>query len=192
MDTLVHRKDSIVMTAIDVMNEFGVQAISTKEVAKREGVTESAIFKHYPKKMDLIASVLEVYSKYDNDIYNTLKTMDLKPKEAMLYFFELFTSYYESYPAITSITPAFDGLRYHIELEYKIQEIIKDRVQCIKYFIEEGQKCGDIRKDLDKSILADVIIGTFDNICVKWRMTGYSFSLRERSLSAIEMILKAI
>lgn len=191
METLVHRKDSIVITTIDVMNEFGVQALSTKEIARREGITESAIFKHFPKKMDLIVAVLDSYSKYDQDIYTTLKKKKLKPKKAILNYFELYASYYENYPAITSIAPAFDSLRYHPELEDKVSEIIENRTRCIKYFIKKGQCIGEIRKDLDEDTLADIIIGTFNNICLKWRMEGFKFSLEEHSLNAIQTILEA-
>lgn len=189
MISYMHRKESIVLTTIDLMNEFGVQALSTREVARREGITEGAVFKHYPKKTDLLIAVLDYYTKYDQDIMDSIRLKKLDPKEAIIYFIEIFSTYYQSYPAITSINQALDEMRYKPELENKVKLIFNNRLEFITSLIEEGQKKGDISIDLDKTILADIIMGAFHEICLRWRLNDYDFSLKDRCLNAIKIIL---
>lgn len=188
---VIHRRESIVFTTIDVMNEYGVQALSTREVARREGISEGAIFKHFPKKKDLIMAVLEYFSKYDEDIFNSIKTKNLESKEAIFYFVEIYTTYYQNYPAITSIAQALDEMRYNPELEEIVKSILNNRLEFLTKIIEQGQCNGDIKKDVDKVTLADIIIGTLQGICLRWRVANYEFSLKKNSLQATQMILEA-
>lgn len=189
--TLIHRKESIVFTTIDVMNEYGVHALSTREVAKREGVSESAIFKHFPRKKDLIIAVLDYFSKYDKDIFDSINLKNFQTKDALIYFVEVYTTYYQNYPAITSITQALDEMRYNPDLEDKVKSILNDRLEFMTKLIEQGQLNGDIKKETDKVTLADIIFGTLQGICLRWRMANYQFSLKENSLQATQMIIEA-
>ncbi|MBC7958555.1 MAG: TetR/AcrR family transcriptional regulator, partial [Vallitaleaceae bacterium] len=134
--TLMIRKESIVLTAIDLMNEFGVQALSTKEIAKREGISEGAVFKHYPRKSDLVLAVLDYFSKYDKDIYEAIEKRGLKPKEAIAYVIDAYATYYQGYPAITAITQAYDEMRYSPVLVGKIDAILRTRLDAFRKLVE--------------------------------------------------------
>ncbi|PKM95220.1 MAG: TetR/AcrR family transcriptional regulator [Firmicutes bacterium HGW-Firmicutes-1] len=189
---VIHRRESIVLTTIDVMNEYGVQALSTREVARREGISEGAIFKHFSKKKDLMIAVLEYFSKYDDDIFSSTKIEKLESKEAILNFVDIYTTYYQNYPAITSIAQALDEMRYNPELEEIVKSILNNRLEFLTKIIEQGQFNGDIKKDVDKVTLADIIFGTLQGICLRWRVDNYEFSLKKNSLQATQMILEAL
>lgn len=190
-DKAMYRKESIVLNTIDVINEFGVHSVSTKEVAKRMGVSEGTIFKHFPKKNNLIHAVLEHYSQYDDDIFITSRTNKIHPKEAIIFYVDSYMTYYENYPAITAITQAFDVLRYIPELEDKAKSIFNSRLRFMKELVEEAQKRGVICKDADSDELADILTSTCRGICLKWRMNNFSFPLKEKTLNAVCMLLDA-
>lgn len=192
MEGIIPRKESIVVTTIDVMNEFGVQALSTREVAKREGVSESAIFKHYPKKSDLIYAVLDAYSKGEQEIFDSIVKKDLEVKQAIVSFIENYTTYFQDYPAITSIAQGLDEMSYHPAHKDQVKLIIENRHNFMTQLIERGQKGGEIKGDSDKELLAEVIMGTLNGICLNWRIGNYDFSLKEHSLSAVQIILKSV
>jgi len=188
--SLILRKEHIVITTIDVMNEQGVQAVSTKEIAKREGVSEGAIFKYFPKKADLIIAVLNYFSQYDQDIFDSSK-QNQSPKQGIRYIVETYATYYQNYPEITVISQAFDEMRYNPYLEQKVKNILNSRFDILKILVKEAQETNEICKDIDSDTLADVIMGSFNAICFKWRLSNYSFSLKDKCLLAIDMILKA-
>ncbi|PKM49558.1 MAG: TetR/AcrR family transcriptional regulator [Firmicutes bacterium HGW-Firmicutes-7] len=190
--TLLHRKESIVFTTIDVMNEYGVQALSTREVARREGITEGAIFKHFPRKKDLLIAVLDYFTKCDEEIFNEIIENKLMSKDAIICFVDIYTTYYQNYPAITSIAQALDEMRCNPELEDKVKNILNNRLEFMIVLIEQGQVNGYISKDTDKVTLADIIIGTLQGICLRWRFENYQFSLKANSLQATQMIIDAL
>lgn len=188
---LLHRKEAIVLTSIDVINEFGIQGLSTREVARRQGISEATIFKHFKTKNELMLAILEHYSQYDADIEESIKLKELKPIEAITYFVNAYAEYYQNYPQITSITQAYDTLSYDPELEDKIKRIFLNRSDYMNMLIAEAQKSGEISKSLYSEKLSHIILGSFTDVCLKWRLCGFDFPLKEYVLSTTKMILNA-
>lgn len=60
------RKEKIIISIVDLINEIGIKELSIKEIAKRENITEAAIYKHFQSKEQMLLEVLKYYSKYDN------------------------------------------------------------------------------------------------------------------------------
>ncbi|HWR39451.1 MAG TPA: TetR/AcrR family transcriptional regulator [Patescibacteria group bacterium] len=188
---LLHRKESIILSVIDIINELGIQGLSTRELAKRQGISEGTLFRHFKTKNHIILAVLEYFSKYDADIFHSVKLKELKPREAITFFVDSYATYYENYPAITVMTQIYSVLSYEAKLAPKITSILDERKKFLQQLIEEGQRLGEIRSEADSDILADIIDGTCGAICLTWRMRSYNFSLRDQTLSALRMILDA-
>lgn len=190
-NAMMFRKESILMNTIDVINETGFQSISTKEVAKRSGVSEATIFKYYPRKYQLINAVLEHYSQYDNDIFDAALKREGSPREAIIFYIDSYSTYYENYPAITVVPLAYDTIRKIEGIESKVEEILTGRMEVMKKLIERAKEAGELGKDVDSVRLAEVLISAFRGICLKWRMGGFRFSFREECLGTAAMLLDA-
>jgi len=188
---LIKRREAIILATIETIDECGVQAVSTKEIAKKQGVSERIILKHFPTKNDLFIAVLDYFTKYDEAIIQTAQHKEMKPIEAIMYFIDSYSTYYENYPAITAMTQSFDALRCNPRLEEKVISIFKSKETFIKQQIERAKEQNIIKMEMDTEGLADVILGTFMRLCLKWRIYNYSFSLRETTLSTIESILQS-
>jgi len=188
---LIKRREAIILATIDTIDECGVQAVSTKEIAKKQGVSERIIFKHFPTKNDLFIAVLEYFTKYDDAIIQTVERKDMKPIEAVLYFIDSYATYYENYPAITAITQSFDALRCNPRMEEKVKAIFESKETFMKVQIERAKEQGIITMEMDAEGLSDIIMGTFMRLCLKWRIYNYNFSLRTTTLSAVQSILQS-
>lgn len=190
MNDILHRKDRLIITTVELINELGLQGLTTREIASREGVSEATLFRHYKNKNDLLAAVLDYYTKFDEDIFETTKLKNLKPLEAINFLIGSTVEYYENYPAITAITQLMDMLQYEPDLSDKVRSIIFTKSQSIKLLVDEAKKSGELRPDIDSEELSDIISGTLKEICMKWRISK-SFSLKERALSSINMLLNS-
>lgn len=188
----LHRKERFIITTIEIIDELGIQRLSTREIARRQDVSEATLFRHFKSKNQLLVAVLDYFSKFDNDIFQSTKLKKLMPKEAIIYFINSYTEYYENYPAITSIMQVFDVLRCEPELTDKVKSILRNRTLFIKQLVEDAQKAGEIHPDVDSENVADMISGFCREICLNWRLDDQKFSLRERTLSTLEMVLDAL
>lgn len=185
----LHRRESLVITTIDVLDELGLQGLSTREIAKREGVSEATLFRHYKNKNKLLEAVLDYFNKFDKELVESAELMELRPKEAILYLVRLSAEYYDNYPAITAIWQVFDVIRYEPELEDKIRRILNNRTQFFKQLLEEAKAAGELRSDINSEHLSDMITGLYREVCLIWRMNNRQFSLKERIMSSLTLLL---
>ena len=189
MTKLLHTKESLILSTIEVISEHGLQGLTTREVAKRQGISESTIFKHYKSKNELILAVLEYFSQYDQAIIESLDLKEFKPIEAITYFVEAYVTYYENYPEITAITLSYECLRREAELSDVVYRIFTKRVNTIQALIEEAIHQNEISRDVDPGSLTDLIIGLERVAVLRWRLGNYDFSLKEHTLKTLKMLL---
>lgn len=192
MSKILHTKESLILSTIKVISEHGLQGLTTRGVAVKQGVSESTIYKHYKSKNELILSVLEYFSQYDQEIIDSLGLKVLNPIEAILYFVEAYVTYYENYPEITAITLSYEGLMHEAELSDAVKRIFSKRINTIHSLIEDAKRENEIPKDVDTESLSDLIIGLERFIILRWRLENYNFSLKEHTLKALKMLLDVV
>jgi len=189
LSKLLHTKEGLILSTIEVISEHGLQGLTTREVAKRQGISESTIFKHYKTKNELILAVLEYFSQYDEAIIESLGLKELKPIEAITYFVEAYVTYYENYPEITAITLSYEGLLHEVELSAVVKRIVNSRINTIQRLIEEAKRQKEMPEYVDPVCLSDFIIGMERVVILRWRLNNYNFSLKESTLTALKMLL---
>lgn len=191
-DTILHRKDRLIITAIEIIDELGIQGLSTREISKRQGVSEATLFRHFRSKNELLLSVLEYYSKFDNEIYESAKLKNISPTEAIRYYISEAAEYYENYPEITAIMHLIDVLKYEPELSEKVTNIFNNKIYILEMLVNDAQKNGEIRNDISSNSVAFIISGFFRETCLDWRQTNRDYSLKERTLKMLEIIINCI
>lgn len=189
MHNFLHTKDSLVLSTIQVINEQGLQGLTTREVAKRQGISESTIFKHYKSKNELFLAVLDYFSQYDEAIIQSLSLKNLNPIEAITYFVEAYVTYYENYPEITGIILSYEALMREEELSDVVKGIFTSRYSTIELLIEEAKFKKIIPEHVVPKSLADLIIGLERAIVLRWRLDNYNFPLKEHTLKSLKMLL---
>ncbi len=189
MKDLIHRREKIVFTAIEVINQMGVQSLSTKMIAKKQDIAESTIFKHFENKLTLLIAVLDFYAQYDDDIIKSIEMKKLEGLEAINFFMESFIKYYENYPEITAITQGLDDMRFTENLSEKVIEISNKRYNCMVDMVEQAQNKGELSKAFSSQSYADLIMGGINGIIRRWRMESYGFSLLERCRQGLAIVI---
>jgi AcrR family transcriptional regulator len=188
MNLVIHRKESIILTTIDLIDKYGIHQISTREIAKKQNITEGAIYKHFKSKNELMLGVLDYFSQYDSALFLTAQQKETA-EEAIFFLVESLSSYYENYPSITAVLLSLEIMRYDEALKSKVEDIYSTRFVFLKQIIQKGQETGEIPPILSSEMLTDIIIGTCVALCLRWRLQQYSFSLRGKCSEAVNAIL---
>ncbi len=55
------RQIEIINAATELINQGGIQKLTTKALAEKMGFSEPAIYRHFKNKMDIISSVLNYF-----------------------------------------------------------------------------------------------------------------------------------
>lgn len=183
------RKEQITLSAIDIINEFGIDGLSIRELAKKENVTEGALYRHFKSKTDIIIEVLKYYTQYDTNIMNSIKRNKLDSKAGIIFLMKSFSEYYENYPEITSISGSYESLLHEPDIKEEVLQIINRRTGFLKTIIDEGKNRGEIKLNMESEDLADLIMGYFKQIIFIWRVGNYKFSLKDKVINVLNNLL---
>ncbi|WP_088189602.1 TetR/AcrR family transcriptional regulator [Desulfosporosinus sp. FKA] len=188
-EKLLPTKENLILSTIAVISEFGLQRLTTREVAKKQGISESAIFKHYKTKDELILAVLNHFSQYDRAIAESLWLKKLDPIQAIIFFIESYVTYYENYPEITAITLSYEALSREAKLADVVYRIFADRLNIIRSLINDAKRQKEIDTEVDSNGLADLIMGLERVAILRWRLENYNFSLKDYTLKTLKQTL---
>jgi AcrR family transcriptional regulator len=189
LKSFIPRKDRIILSAIDIIDELGIQGLSTKELASREDIAESALYRHFRSKDQIIEAVVEYFGRYDESIFNTAAKMKVPSKQKVVYYLKSYAEYYENYPAITAILHSYEVLRHEPAIEEKIRSILQSRMRNLIQLVKEAQREGQISCYHTAEELSNIITGYFLVVILDWRMDGCSYSLKKKMLDTFEKML---
>jgi AcrR family transcriptional regulator len=189
MKYFISRKDRIILSAIDIISELGIQGLSTKELALRQEINESALYRHFKNKEAIVKGVLDYFSQFDNSIYNTAMKKESSGKEKIVDYLKSYLEYYESYPAISSILFLYENISRDVELRNQIEGIFNTRLNNIISIIAECQKNNEISSNFTPKELAQILFGYCNKVILDWRIANFSYSYKDDATATIEKLL---
>jgi AcrR family transcriptional regulator len=186
------RRENIILSAIEIIDEIGLHELSIREIAKRQQVTDASLYKHFKSKQEILIAVIDYYSTFDSMIIRSIEQNNKGSKENLMLFYRLISEYYENYPSISAIMTSYQLLLHDKVTKEKIEHIYFGRNQFLRTTIEKAKIEGDINSKYNSETIADIIQGAFMNEVLKWRMKNYKFSLQDKTFLAIELLLETL
>ncbi len=183
------RKDNIILAAIDIIDEKGIQGLSTKEIALKQGISESVLYKHFKSLDDVLIAVVDYYSQYDDAIINTVLKRDIPNKDKILEAIKALVQLYESYPALASITLNYETLMNYDHTKEMTRNIFEKRLSFLEHVFKMGQNSEEFDDFFTPKELAIVIMGTFRSMIMDWKVNQFNFPIKEQAILVIEKVL---
>ncbi len=177
---LSKRQSEIIQASIRLIGEGGIQALTIKNLSSEIGIAESALYRHFKSKTEVLNTLLDflgfiVISHYDN-VYKLKASPFEKIKKMITGQLKLFA---ENPPY--AIVILSDGLyKNEKALHEKIFKIMESAKSTFINIIEEGKKSGEIRKDITSDQIAFVIMGSVRLTINQWSLSGFNFDLQKR------------
>lgn len=187
---IVKRKESIIITAIEVLYEAGINGMTIKEIATRQNISEPAIYRHFNGKNEIIKEIFRRYSIYDEVIKNTIVDNKMEGKEAIKYFCKAYAEYYQNYPEITTIMFSFDTFKYYEDINEKMKNIMEDRYNLLFSFVSKAIEKEEIPFNKSIEVLTDSIFSILWGTTFLWRMKNCSFNVKQRIILAVDNIIR--
>lgn len=174
------RKRLLILTAMEVIDDLGYQGLTIHEIAKRENITEAAIYKHFIDKKDLIKGVLDYYNDFFNKIIQSVESEDRTTIEVLETYIAEILKLYEDHPSMTAILNSYELFWHEKELSQYITEIFMSRLAYLTKLIQKGIDNHELPSAINAESLAYVMIGTMMSMTLSWRMQNRHFSLTDK------------
>ena len=182
------RQQEIIETALGLINENGIQNLTIKNLSKKLGITEPAIYRHFENKIQILVSVLDLMKQNSNDIFSS----ELKSEESAVQKIEqLFKKHFRSFsemPSLASVVFSEEIFRNEKVLIEKISELIEQNNKILLTILNEGQNNNELRNDIDAAHLAVIIMGALRLFVKKWQISGFTFDLQVEGNKLIQSV----
>ncbi len=191
-ETISERQFEIIEAAGKILTTSGVSGLTIKNLAKEMKFSESAIYRHFTSKEEIIIALLDYLAKSMDERYTNAISAKQTPEEKFTTLFQNQFSFFKNNPHFV-VAVFSDGL---MEESQRINEtILKIMAVKMKHLIPiilEGQKKKIFVNSVTPDELMHIIMGTFRLQMFKWRMSNFQFDIIKNGNTMIQSVLTII
>jgi AcrR family transcriptional regulator len=185
---ITERQQQIINVALELIAERGIQSLTIKNLSKKIGFAESAIYRHYENKIQILLAILDFFKKSAESFFkNELNSDD----NAINKIEHLFINHFKKFdvsPSLVAVIFSEEIFRNEKELSEKVAEIVSNNSRVLRTIIETGQINGEIRDDIDAAHMSVMVMGSLRMFVKQWHISGYNFNLVEKGSLFIDSI----
>lgn len=190
---ITERQQEIINVSLELIADRGIQSLTIKNLAKKIGFAESAIYRHYENKIQILLALLDFFKQTTEHLFsNQLFSND----NALVRIENLFQNYFKKFsasPSLVSVIFSEEIFRNEVELTEKVKDIMSKNIASLQKIIETGQQNREIRADINASHLSVMIMGSLRMFVKQWHMADYKFNLVEKGsefINSIKILVK--
>lgn len=186
---MLKRKDKILISAIELFDQEGINGVTTKNLAKTQNVSEPALYRQYKGKQEILDEIIEEFAGYDERIINTIKETDLSGMDSIRFYVNRYAQLYQSYQELTTVMFSFDLYQYQEGTKKRMQEIVLHRINFLEEIINGAR--GDLVgfNDFSDREVASLINGTIFSQVYEWRIRDKSYDINQHLVDYIDRML---
>jgi AcrR family transcriptional regulator len=187
------RQKEIIEISLEILKEGGAQKLTMKEIAKRAGISEQAIYRHFDNKLAILTAVIQYFRSRVSDIFERAQEAGNSIQQLQT-FIETLLEYFESHPGVAVVVTSEDIFQNETSLSLEIKKMVENRIFNMTRIIQNGQTAGEITDKYPARDLAFMILGALRFLVATWRLSSFSFGLQEEGnslkMSYIDLIKK--
>ncbi len=153
------RQEQIKKAVLEIIADEGLHNISTRNLAKRIGLTEGAIFRHFATKRDIIKGIMDDVA---NDLIGSLRSIVLSPIKTEEKLFNYLCRNVKYLKENRGITILLFSEATHLgdkELKEKLNQILLEQKQFVIKIVKDGIREGVWDKKTNPEDVAMLYMG---------------------------------
>ncbi len=137
-ETTETRQEQIKKAVLEIIAEEGLHNISTRNLAKKIGFSEGAIFRHFASKRDIVKGIMDDVA---NDLIGSLRSIVISPIKSEEKLFNYLCRNVKYLKENRGITILLFSEATHLgdkELKEKLNQILSEQKQFIIKMVKDG------------------------------------------------------
>lgn len=191
-ETISDRQLDIIEAAGKILTVSGVSGLTIKNLAKEMKFSESAIYRHFTSKEEIIIALLEYLANSMDERYTNAISSDQSSEEKFTALFQNQFTFFKKQPHFV-VAVFSDGLMEESErINETISKIMAVKIKHLMPIILEGQQMNVFTNSISADELMHIVMGTFRLQMFKWRVANFQFDIRANGDKMIQSILTLI
>ena len=187
-----NRQFEIIESAGRILTDSGISGLTIKNLANEMKFSESAIYRHFTSKEEIIIALLEFLANSMDERYTEVITSGQTPTEKFTALFQNQFSFFKKNPHFV-VAVFSDGLMEESQrINETILKIMDIKRKHLRPILVEGQQQGVFSNAISTEALMQIVIGTARLQMFQWRAENFQFDIIKRGNDMIKSILTLI
>lgn len=189
---ITYRQLEIIESAGKILTKAGVSGLTIKNLAREMQFSESAIYRHFESKEEIIVGLLEYLAETLNERFTHAYAENASPEEKFIALFRSQLSFFKQNPHF-AVAVFSDGLMEESDrINQTILKIMTVIMSHLMPVIMEGQQQKAFTTSITTEELMHIVLGTFRLQMFKWRIAGFQFDILRNGENMIHSLLTLI
>ncbi len=183
------RKAEIVQTAIRLAGELGPDRVTTQRIADAVGLTQPAVFRHFPAKTDIWLAVGEWIAPSDGRGEPVSKANS--PADQIR---DIVAAYFEGISRNPAVPAILFSRELHVEnekLRQHFEGVMVRRRARFTALAQSAQDAGELARAIPAADLAALILALVQGLAMRWSLENHAFDLKNEGVRLLGQLLAA-
>lgn len=186
------RQEEIIRAAVDLAGEQGVDGVTTQDMAKAVGITQGAIFRHFPTKDLIWLGVVHWVRGRLMSVLDMAAAQGSDPLDALERMFFAHLGFVEKVPAIPKLIFTNQLLKNNPRIRELVRSILTDYEDKVSGLIAQAKARSLVRPDLDERAAAVMFTGMIQGLVIRVPIIEARKSLVEEGRLVFPIFLHGI
>ena len=174
------RQEQIVQAAMNLIASQGLRKLSVAAISNKIGLVPSAIYRHFKSKDDVLDMILDfIQEKVLTNIRITCKETS-EPMDRLQSILKRHVETLRENQAIPRIIFTEDVFTGNPKRRNKVYGIVAGYLEGVNEIIQDGQKKGQIRSDIDSKTVALMFLGMIQPGAILWFLSDGKFDISKQ------------
>lgn len=192
MQEYSERQLQIIEKAIELIAEKSIQELTIKNLSKKLGVTDGAIYRHFDSKTEIMLGILRVFQSRAKFCMEQSCTSKIPALEKIQTIFQNNFEYFVKFPSVTAVIFSESIFQNDSLLTQEVHQLLAMHEKALSCALQQGQANGEICTLIPEKDLIRIIIGAMRYTVTKWRLSNCSFDLIEEGSQVLGSLKKLL
>ncbi len=175
--TAENRKAEIVATTLRLADELGPDRLTTQAIADAVGLTQPAIFRHFPTKQILWQGVAKAIDETMTEAWQAALAGNPAPQDRLVALIRIQLRHIEENPAIPAILHSRELQAENADLRQRFKSLMMRFQALLRAELTRARDDGVVRADLLPEDGAILLISLVQGMAIRWSLGNRGFSL---------------
>ena len=185
------RQIEIIEATSRILTSSGVNGLTIKNLAKEMNFSESAIYRHFSSKEEIILAMLHYLAENIEERLSLIPKSEFPEQNFRAMFQDQFNFFSKNPHFVVAVFS--DGLMQESQrINESILKLMAVKMKYLMPILSDGQQKNVFTNRIAVEDLVHVVMGTFKLQMFKWRLFGFQFNLQESGNKMIDTVLTLI
>ncbi len=187
------RQQEILNNTMEIIGTEGMQAFTISHLAEKTGISESAIYRHFSSKDEIITEMLNsVFLIIAQLIGGTINQNESSASFRLQKIVELLLQNFKENPSHVTLLFAEEYFMTSEKLKLLVFNILNSIQLNIQQVLDYGKSNDEFPRNMNTASVALIFIGTIRILLMNWKLSNYRIDLMARGSQFSTTLIKLI